>query len=263
MLTTMTDSAVRHDLTAVLHREYRLLTRDRTNLFLAIAPTTIYLLLFATSLTNLLGTVLYKGTAISYEEFTLPGLMLSSMLAAATMSAMSLFQERLGGMDIELWSYPLRRRNYVAGKLLATTCLVLAQSMAALAAGALVFGISWPVSHWAALLIATIVASVALNGLFLLTATLFRDFQRFTVLINVLAPMLLFASPAFYPTEAMAPALRWLSWLNPVTYGVGALRDAALSGLAGAGPWLLALAALTIPATLLTGRALLATSRNL
>jgi ABC-2 type transport system permease protein len=47
------------------------------------------------------------------------------MLAADS----SLFQERLGRMDVELWSYPLQRGSYVAGKLIVSTLLILAQSV--------------------------------------------------------------------------------------------------------------------------------------
>jgi ABC-2 type transport system permease protein len=189
---------------AVLHREYRLLTRNRTNLLLAMLPTAVYLLLFATSLNHLIGTVGYAHRRISYAEFTVPALMLSSMLAAATTAGTSLFQERLGRMEIELWSYPMRRSGYVFGKLLASTALVLGQTIAALLVALLLFNFDWPLSHWFALLAGTTLASVAFNGLYLLAASAFRDFQRFMVTINVLAPVLLFASPSFYPADQMA-----------------------------------------------------------
>ncbi|MFE0178514.1 ABC transporter permease [Streptomyces sp. NPDC059002] len=246
---------------ATVYREYALLTRNRTNLLLAVVPTAVYLLLFATSLSHLVGSVRYGGRRVDYAEFTVPALLLSAMLAAATTAGVSLFQERLGRMDIQLWSYPLRRSSYVAGKLVVSTALVLLQSLAALTAALVLFDFRWPPGHWAAVLCGSVVASMAFNGLYLLLATVFTDFQRFTVTINVVAPVLLFASPSFYPPQDMAPVLRVLSWANPVTYGIRCLRDAVFGGFGAAWPWMLVLAAVASLSCALISRALLALAR--
>ncbi|MGC0420024.1 ABC transporter permease [Embleya sp. AB8] len=247
----------RQDALATLYREYCLLTRNRTNLLLAVTPSAVYLLLFATSLSHMVGDVRYRGHVFGYAEFTVPALLLSSMLAAATTAGTSLFQERLGQMELELWSYALRRDSYVVAKLAASTALVLAQTLAALGIAIAVFDFRWPVGHWVALLGATVLASFACNGLYLLLATLFTDFQRFTVTINVLAPVLLFAAPSFYPVEQMDPVLRVLSWVDPVTYVVRCLRDSALLGFGAAWPGMLILAGIAAVTSGLTARSLL------
>ena len=226
---------------AVCYREFLLLTRNRTNLLLAVLPTAIYLLFFSTSLTHLVGTVRYGGHQVGYAAFTIPAIMLSSMLAATTTTGTSLFQEEMGGMALELWSYPLHRASYIGGKVLSTTALVLVQSVAALGIGALLFDLGWPLAHWIALLVATVVAALTFNGLYLLIASLLHDFQRFMVLINVLGPFLLFSSPSFYPTSQMPLPLRWVALINPVSYGIKCLRGAALDGWAAMWPSGLAL----------------------
>ncbi|AUG81143.1 ABC transporter [Kitasatospora sp. MMS16-BH015] len=253
----------RQDAIATLYREYFLLTRNRTNLLLAVTPSAVYLLLFATSLSHLIGQVHYRGRNFGYAEFTVPALLLSAMLSAATTAGTSLFQEKLGQMELELWSYPLRRSSYVFAKLAAGTALVLAQTLAALVVALLVFDFRWPAAHWAALLCGTLLASFACNGLYLLLATLFTDFQRFTVTINVLAPVLLFAAPSFYPADRMAPVLRALSWADPVTYLVGCLRDSALLGFGAAWPEMVVLAVLAVASSGLIARSLLAWAARL
>jgi ABC-2 type transport system permease protein len=227
---------------AVIYREFLLLTRNRTNLLLAILPTTIYLLLFSTSLNGLVGQIRYHGVLVGYPEFTIPAIMLSSMLAASTTTGTSLFQEETGGMAVELWSYPLSRPAYISGKIIATTSLVLVQSVAALLLGVLVFHVGWPASHWVALGLGTIVASLAFNAFFLMLASFVHDFQRFMVLINVIGPLLLFSSPSFYPVDRMPPALRVISMLNPVTYGIDCLREGAIFGFRAMWPFAAALA---------------------
>ncbi|GLF93062.1 ABC transporter permease [Streptomyces yaizuensis] len=254
---------LRGSLAATMYREYCLLTRDRTNLLLAIVPSAVYLLLFATSLANLVGEVRYGGRTVGYAEFTVPAVLLSSMLAAATTAGTSLFQERLGRMDVELWSYPLGTGGYVLGKLLVSTLLILAQTLAALVVALTVLDFRWPPGNWAAALCATGVAALAFNGLYLLLATRFSDFRRFSVTINVVAPVLLFSSPSFYPVDRMAPVLQWLSWANPVTYGIRAIRDGALFGFGAAWPWLLVLAGIAAVTGPLLARSLVARAREL
>jgi ABC-2 type transport system permease protein len=241
---------VSSDVLATLYREYRLLTRNRTNLLLSVIPTAVYILLFATSLNKLIGSVAYAGHAVPYPRFALPAMLLSATLSAATTTGMSLFQERLSRMDIELWSFPLRRSSYILGKLLAAAVLVVLQSVAALLLALVLFRFDWTTGQWAGLVAAAVLAAVAFNGVYLLLATVFSDFQRFTVTINVLTPIMLFASPSFYPPQEMPTLLRWLSWADPVTYGIRAIRDVTLLGFSAAWPWLAILtgmSAVTVP----------------
>lgn len=250
-------------LRATLHREYRILTHNRTNLLLAIVPTAVYLLLFATSLTHLVGTVRYGSTQVSYQDFSIPAIMLSSMIAASTTSGTALFQEELGGMGLELWSYPLGRAGYIAGKLLATTTLVLVQSLAALGVGVAVFDVGWGAGGWLAILVGTVLASLAFNGLYLFLATLIHDFQRFMVLINVVGPVMLFGSPSFYPIDRMPLPLRWFSVVNPVTYGIRAIRDSALFGLTRSWPAMVVLVAVATATCVATARTLVLRARQM
>jgi ABC-2 type transport system permease protein len=262
ILTRASSVAGRHELRpprqnamrAIIYREFLLLTRNRTNLLLAILPTTIYLLLFATSLNGLVGQLRYHGVLVGYPEFTIPAIMLSSMLAASTTTGTSLFQEETGGMAVELWSYPLSRTAYISGKIIATTALVLVQSVAALLLGVLIFHVGWPASHWVALGLGTVVASLAFNAFFLMLASFVHDFQRFMVLINVIGPMLLFSSPSFYPVDRMPSALRLLSVLNPVTYGIECLREGAIFGFRAMWPFAagLAVAAVALAALIVS-----------
>lgn len=254
---------VNSDIYATLHREYRLLTRNRTNLLLSVIPTAVYILLFATSLTRLIGSVTYEGHRVSYPQFALPALMLSATLAASTTTGMALFQERLSNMELELWSFPLRRSSYILGKLLAAAALVLVQALAALVLALVLFRFHWGNSQWAGLVLATVLAAIAFNGAYLLLATVFRDFQRFTVTVNVLTPIMLFACPSFYPAQEMAAPLRWLSWADPATYGINAIRDVMLFGFTAAWPWLAILAGMSMVTVPLVAVSLARRSRSI
>lgn len=217
-------------LRATVLREYMLLARNRVSLALGIVPPTVFLLLFATSISGVMPAIAYDGQIVAYQDFILPAIVLMSMLSAASATATSLFQEQQSGMLLELWSYPLSKTSYIAGKLAATTTLVLLQGLLLLIVAWVTFHPAWPADHVAALLLAGLLTSFALNGLYLFVSTLFHQMQTFMIVVNISTPVLLFASPSFYPQDQMPDILRGIAWFNPVSYGIRAVRDGLIFG---------------------------------
>ena len=70
-------------------------------------------------------------------------------------------------------------------------------------------------------------------------------------------PILLFSAPSLYGTNDMPLVLRWVSVVNPVTYGITGMRDAVAFGLGSAWPSLLVLIILAPISYLLASAALL------
>lgn len=82
---------------------------------------------------------------------------------------------------------------------------------------------------------------LGLMGLMWLLAALgvyLRDIGQAT---GVLVGGLLFVSPVFYPVQAVPESVRWLLWINPLSYFIELGRDLLLWGrLPDIGDWLLA-----------------------
>jgi ABC-2 type transport system permease protein len=66
--------------------------------------------------------------------------------------------------------------------------------------------------------------SVAFLGLGLIFASKMKDMQGFSMVMNFVIFPLLFLSGAFYPLENFPSWLRYISYLDPLTYGVDGLR---------------------------------------
>jgi ABC-2 type transport system permease protein len=251
------------DLTAVFYREYALLARNRVNLILGLTPMLVYLLLVNTALGNVVGTITYKGTQLSFAVFLLPMVLAMSVVSASGTTGMALFQEELSGVSTQLWSYPLRRSRFLLGKLLAGVSLVVAQSLLAIVVAVLIFEYPFSLSGWIGLLVGLVLASVAFNGLYLAAAILITDYRMFMVLTSVSVPVLVFTAPSLSTTQQLPLLLQWLSVVNPVTYAVNAMRDAALFGIGAAWVPLLVLFAIAVVGNALAGRALIRRTRNL
>lgn len=251
------------DLTAVLYREYALLTRNRVNLILGLTPMLVYLLLVNTALSNLVGTISYRGTELQYSLFLLPMVLTMSVVSASGTTGIALFQEEMSGVSTQLWSWPLRRSRFLLGKLLAGVSLVLAQSLLALIVGAILFDYPLDAGRWTSLLVALALSSVAFNGLYMAAAVVIRDFKTFMVLTNVSMLVLVFSAPTLSTPAQLPTVLQWLSVINPVTYAVNGMRDAAVFGFGAALPSLLVLAGIAVVGNGIASRALLRRTQNL
>jgi ABC-2 type transport system permease protein len=245
------------DLRGMIFREVSLLTRNRVNFVFSLLPTLVYLLLMNTSLSNLIGHISYRGLVLSYGVFLLPMVLMSATLSASMTSGMAMFQEELSGVSTELWSYPLRRSRYLAGKIFVGIGVVILQTVVALAVAVLVLRVHIPAQNWGGLLLTLVVTAATFNALYLVVALSVHDFQLFSILINTSMPILLFASPSLYGTNDMPLVLRWVSVVNPVTYGITSMRDAVAFGLGTAWPSLLVLLIIAPIAYLLASTALL------
>jgi ABC-2 type transport system permease protein len=84
--------------------------------------------------------------------------------------------------------------------------------------------------------VATVVEIVGLMLLLACVATAFgimisarqRTMEGFQMIMNFLLLPMFFLSGAFFPLRGVPPWLAWLARLDPVTYGVDALRGASL-----------------------------------
>jgi ABC-2 type transport system permease protein len=251
------------DLSAVFYREYALLARNRVNLILGLTPMLVYLLLVNTSLSNVVGDITYRGTRVPFSVFLLPMVLAMSVVSASGTTGLALFQEELSGVSTQLWSYPLRRSRFLLGKLLAGVSLVLAQSLLAIVVAVIIFRYPFNLSEWIGLLVALVLASVAFNGVYLAAAILVTDYRTFMVLTSVSVPVLVFTAPSLSTAQQMPTVLQWISVINPVTYAVNGMRDAAILGIGTAWPSLLVLCAVAVVANGIAARALLRRAQNL
>jgi ABC-2 type transport system permease protein len=69
-----------------------------------------------------------------------------------------------------------------------------------------------------------IIISLGLVSIGLIIASVIETIESFGVIMNFLIFPLIFLSGAFYPLKEVPEWLRLLSYANPLTYGVDALR---------------------------------------
>ncbi|MGH9781317.1 MAG: ABC transporter permease [Candidatus Acidiferrales bacterium] len=210
-------------LRAIIYREGKIRATNVTFLFFDLFYPLLYLLVFGIGVNAALGAPAL-GAKIDYDSFFLAGVLGMASLGIATTSSWSFFLDRDNGIFFEMLTYPMRRSQYLLGKVLFNICIGIVQAVITVAAGCLLLKIHL---HWNALPIVAAGVIGGTAGWFLFYATFALKIRRndlFNGVVNVSYFVLLFASSMFYP---LAPLPRWFriaALANPITWQVDLLR---------------------------------------
>ncbi len=161
----------------------------------------------------------------SYLTWSFPGILVLVLLFTAVFSTISIIEDRQAGFLQAVLASPVPRLSIVLGKVLGSTTLALAEAGLVLLAAPLA-GIPLTLSGAALALLALTGVGLALTAIGFCMAWRMDSTQGFHMVMNMfLLPMWLL-SGAFFPLEGGAPWLQWIMKLNPLTYGVSAVRQA-------------------------------------
>jgi len=174
--------------------------------------------------------------SVGYLQYLVPGVLGFTMLFSASFSGLAVLSDREAGFLKEIFVAPVSRTAIVLGRTAGATTTSLAQAVA-------VTGLAVPLGFrpnplGIPLALAVLVAlSVTFIGLGLALASQFHDSQGYGLVVNFLLFPLAFLSGAFYPLANLPLPLRAIGYVNPLTYGIDALR-AALIGYSAFPLWL-------------------------
>lgn len=209
-------------------REVHLYTVNRLNAILALGPAIVYLLLFIPSMDRTITAVTYRGQGIPYEQFALPGGVGMAAVGAGMTVGTALYQEQLSRMTLELFSQRLSVTAYLAAKAGVGNLLIIVQSSLALGVSAIALSVSW--IKFGGFLIGLAVLAMTVSALYAAIAAAVQKFTTYMTIGNLLLPILIFSSSAFYPREAMPTVLAAVAHINPIAYGMDVLRDSMTYG---------------------------------
>jgi ABC-2 type transport system permease protein len=162
-----------------------------------------------------------EGTG--YLEYFYPGIIALIVLFTAIFATISVVDDRRGGFIQGVLVAPVARSAIVLGQALGGTTLALLQGALLLLLAPLL-GIALSTAAVLATMGVIVLLGFALTSLGLLIAWRMDSTQGFHAIMNVILIPIWLLSGAFFP---VAGAPRWLDWimtLNPLTYGVAALR---------------------------------------
>jgi ABC-2 type transport system permease protein len=201
-------------------RDLTLFLRERGRVAAAVAQPVLFWLLLGGGFGSGLRTA-----GVSYLEYFFPGMVLMVVLFAAIFSTITVIEDRQQGFLRAVLAAPVPRAGVVLGKALGSATLGFAQGMLVLLL-APAAGIPVHPAGFAAAAAAVFLVAYGLSGVGIALAWVSASTAGYHAVMNLLLLPLWFLSGALFPPAGVPPWLAWVMRLDPLSYGLQALREA-------------------------------------
>lgn len=186
-------------------------------------------LLFLLALGFGLGPVYAKAGGGNYLEFLAPGVISMAILFTGMFSGMEVIWDKKFGFLKETLVAPISRFKIMFGRTLGGATVAFFQGIVVflicLLAGLRV--VDWTLFPIA--LIFMFLVGFLFTALGTAIASKLEDMQAFPLVINFIVMPLFFLSGALFPTEGVSTTIKTIVTINPLSYGVSAIRYALTS----------------------------------
>jgi len=217
-------------------RELKRFVRDRTRLVSSVITPILWLVIFGEGLGFAV-----SFTGISYTQFILPGIIAQTLLFTSIFLGISVIWDRQFGFMKEILVAPIGRISIFIGKMLGIGTAAIFQGIIVIVFG-IIIGVPLTVSAIGLALPVMIIVTIGLTCIGLIIASLMTSLESFgTIVTFVNLPMfflsgalfhlpMFFLSGALFPVTSLPYWIKWAFYINPLTYGVDALRTVLISG---------------------------------
>ena len=165
----------------------------------------------------------------SYVEYFFPGVMVMVLLFTAIFATISTVEDRREGFLQGVLVAPVSRAQIVLGQTLGGTSLALLQGTIFLVLAPFA-GIHLGLAAVVEAIVVMFLVAFGLTSLGLVIAWRMESTQGFHAVMNLILMPIWFLSGAVFPDSGVPSVLAWVMRLNPLTYGMAALRRALYSG---------------------------------
>jgi len=215
----------------IAYRELLRFVNERSRLFSSFFQPIIFLVIFGAGFGNVIGTL---APGVDFVQFMYPGIIAMGVLTSSLFAGVSVVWDREFGFLREVLVAPLARTGIVLGKAIGAAVVALLQVVLLLLISPIV-GVALDPAMVLFLVPVVVILSIALSGLGILIASFMRSQQGFQILIQALIFPLIFLAGVFFPVNQAPDWLQVLSKVNPMTYGVDAIRQIMLGPAAASG----------------------------
>ncbi len=204
-------------------REIKRYLRERVRLVSSFFQPLLWLVIFGSGL----GSSIRGSVGINYQEFIFPGIIGQTLLFTSMFMGISLIWDRQFGFLKEILVAPISRVSIFTGKMLGASTDSMIQGIIVLMLGFLIgINITLPMVIQVIPLMLLVTLGMVCIGLTL--ASFMNSLESYgTIVTFVNLPMFLL-SGALFPVNNLPPWLQWVVHINPLTYGVDALRTVIL-----------------------------------
>ena len=194
--------------------------RNRTGLIFSLAFPFFFVYVFG---------AIFKNDFIENPiAYMLSGVIITTVFESSLNLASSTVDDMVSGFMKEVLVSPAKRIAVAMGKLLSAATVATIQGVLILIIG-LFIGIKF--TTWTTpifILFAMIFVGLAFSGVGLFLATIVRSGQTFQIVKTAISMPLTFVSGAYIPISMLPDALKYVAYINPMTYATAFFRMVVL-----------------------------------
>ena len=200
-------------------RELLRFLRERTRLVSSVVTPVLWLIIFGTGL----GLSLGHSTGFNYQEFIFPGIIAQTLLFTAMFMGISVIWDKQFGFMKEILVAPISRLSIYTGKMLGVGTSAMIQGIIVLFLGFLI-GVPLSVAMIAEMIPLMILITIGVVCIGLAIASILNSLENFGAIVTFVNMPMFFLSGALFPVATLPSWLKWVFYVNPLTYSVDALR---------------------------------------
>jgi len=203
----------------IVAREFKKFIREKSRLFSAIARPLLWLFIVGAGISRLVP----RDTGVPYTQFIFPGIIGMTILFSSIFSSISIIWDKEFGFMKEILVAPVSRLSIVIGKALSGTIVSTIQAAIILALFPIV-GFQLSIPQILGVLVICASVSFCISSFGIVLATFYDSYESFSVIMNFIVMPMFFLSGAMYPVRLLPDILRFATKLNPLTYGIDAIK---------------------------------------
>jgi len=204
----------------IVVREFKKFIREKSRLISTLARPLLWLFLIGGGMSRLVP----AGENVSYIQFIFPGILGMTILFSSIFSSISIIWDKEFGFMKEILVAPVSRFSVVVGKAKRGMVLSTFQAVIVLCLFPII-GLRLDPLQIIGVILVSAVLSFALAAFGILLASFYESYESFSVIMNFIVMPMFFLSGAMYPVKLLPEVLKIVSKLNPLTYGVDALKN--------------------------------------
>jgi ABC-2 type transport system permease protein len=205
----------------IVAREFKKFIREKSRLFSALARPLLWLFIVGAGISRLVP----RDTGVPYTQFIFPGIIGMTILFSSIFSSISIIWDKEFGFMKEILVAPVSRFSIVIGKALSGTIVSTLQAVIILALFP-VLGFKLSLLQIMAVIFICASVSFCISTFGIVLATFYESYESFSVIMNFIIMPMFFLSGAMYPVRLLPDILRLVAKLNPLTYGIDAMKHA-------------------------------------
>jgi ABC-2 type transport system permease protein len=199
-------------------REFKKYYRNKSRIIGSLGMPFFFLVIVGSGL----GSVMPLGQR--YSEFIMPGVLGMVLMFSSVFSGISIIWDKQFGFMKEMLVAPVSRTEIIIGKTLGGSTTAIIQALIMLTISLLLGNRIQSIAGLIAALGVMFLISLSFVGIGTAIAARMNDMQGFQLIMNFMIMPLFFLSGALFPLDGLPGWLSTLTLLDPLTYGVDALR---------------------------------------